>query len=126
MANATVGFLFGAGNFSVPRLHTNSGVSGAHVGRRTGAANIALVAYGLSGLYKIAGTAKLDSFPVAKYRVALARANRPSFIVADANSGADGTFLFDGIAAGQWTVSGYDMAQTVNCVGKANVTAKPR
>ncbi len=104
-----------AGDFSADALHRSAGRSGAPGSMLVGRDSIANAGTRYSGLYKIAGTTTLDGDPVAGRRVYLFPHNI-NLCVGGVYSAANGTFLFDGIALGKYTVWGIDVDGETNGV----------
>lgn len=124
MADATVGFLFPFGEFAEERLRTTNGVSGLPPGNAKFIHNIPWAGL-YSGAYKLEGSCTLDGDPVGERRV-FVMPHKLGFVVAGANVGADGLFLFDGIASGKYKIIGEDVNGTTNGVIFAYVDAVPR
>lgn len=76
------------------------------------------------GLYKIAGSTTVLGIPSAK-RVQL-HEQKSGLLIAVANTGADGAFLFDEIPSGTFTVIGVDETGQQNSVIYAHVESVPR
>ena len=123
MADATVGYLFNS-----PILSANSGFSGS-TSRLFSFERIPW-AGSFSGMYKVAGTVKLDGVPMPevlakKVLVVLFPHENPGALLSSALT-PDATFEFDGVAPGQYEVVGIDKSDTYNSRAKANITAVPR
>lgn len=124
MATTSPGFLFPFGDFAADQLRTSNGVSGSGAGNLVDNSGIAWATL-YSGAYKIAGVATLNGDPVSSRRIFLTPHNLAIF-VGGAYSAADGTFLFDGLAAGKYTIYGVDQDGTTNGVIWDYVDAVPR
>lgn len=124
MADATAGFLFRAGDFSVPALSTSNGVSGNPSHRLSGRYGIAWATL-YSGVYKLEGACVLNGNPVGGRRV-FVMPHLLGLVVAGRAVEADGLFLFDGLAPGKYKIIGEDVDGTTNGAIFAYVDAVPR
>lgn len=124
MATTSPGFLFPFGDFAADQLRTSNGVSGSGAGNLVDNRGIAWATL-YSGAHKIAGVATLNGDPVSSRRIFLTPHNLAIF-VGGAYSAADGTFLFDGLAAGKYTIYGVDQDGTTNGVIWDYVDSVPR
>lgn len=126
MANVTVGFLTtraGTSGTGAP-FRTANGVSGAPVNML--ALNYGIVYAGAySGLYKIVGTTTLNGDPISG-RLVLITPHKVAAFVGGVYTGSTGTFSFDGLAAGRYTIYGIDPDGTTNGVIWDYVAAIPR
>lgn len=78
-----------------------------------------------AGLYKLAGICKLSGTPVAGYRVWATPFGVPFYPVAAAVTGANGTFLFEYVAAGRYEVVAFPITGDPNAKIYAFVDAVP-